>query len=127
MTLIEVLAAIGIMSIGLLAMAALLPVGQYTISKADQGRHLRQHGPRRLHDMLTRGMLTSANLGTAAFVNDPVGAAAGAKFGGGRGAEQLAGHGSTPTDDLVVPLPGPPGVRRPPPAASPMTAPTRRS
>lgn len=103
MTLIEVLAAMGILSLGLLGLAALLPIGQYTISKAAQADLSGNAGRAGLHDMLIRGMLANANLGTAAFVNDPS-QPAGA-FGGGVAMNSSLGSGSTPADDLIVTLP----------------------
>jgi hypothetical protein len=59
MSLIEVLAAIGVLSIGLLALAALLPVGRYTINEATKADRTGDCGRAALHDVVVRRMLDS--------------------------------------------------------------------
>ncbi len=107
MSLLEVLAAIGVLSIGLLGLAALLPIGRYTIAEATKADHAGNCGRTALRAVAIRHMLDSAPQGNAAFAIDPLG-----------GATKLGGIVSriTPnpaqadlifkaTDDLIVQLP----------------------
>ena len=57
MSLLEVLAAIGVLSIGLLGLAALLPIGRYTIGEATKADRAGQCGRAALRDVIVRRML----------------------------------------------------------------------
>ncbi len=81
MTLLEVLAAIGVLSIGLLGLAALLPAGRYTIGEATKADRAGQCGRAALRDVVVRRMLDSTNWtanpispsGPQSFLIDPLG------------------------------------------------------
>ncbi len=57
MSLIEVLAAIGVLTIGLLGLAALLPVGRFTINEAAKADRTGDCGRAALRDVVVRRML----------------------------------------------------------------------
>ena len=61
MTLLEILAAIGVMSIGLLGLAALLPIGRYTIAEATKADRAGQCGRAAMRDIVVRRMLDYHN------------------------------------------------------------------
>ena len=74
MSLLEVLAAIGVLSIGLLGLAALLPVGRYTLAEATKADRGGQCGRAALRDVVVRRMLDYHNWydpTQGKFVNDP--------------------------------------------------------
>ena len=109
-SLLEVLAAIGVLTVGLLGLAALLPIGRYTISEAIKGDRAGDCGRAGLRDIVVRRMLDSypanpnppppavyaqwlkpssdtdaaPSLGASSFILDPRGAANGltGNFGG---------------------------------------------
>jgi len=60
-SLLEVLAAIGVLSIGLLGLAALLPVGRYTISEATKADRTGDCGRAAMRDVVVRRMLDYYN------------------------------------------------------------------
>ena len=77
-SLLEVLAAIGVLSIGLLGLAALLPIGRYTIAEAVKGDRAGDCGRAGLRDVIVRRMLDpnawNGNRGTSqSFLIDPRG------------------------------------------------------
>ena len=94
-SLLEVLAAIGVLSVGLLGLAALLPIGIFTIGEATKANRAGQCGRAALRDIVVRRMLDSsywsANPGNSlSFIIDPLGlnplqgrTAVNAKFGNG--------------------------------------------
>jgi hypothetical protein len=131
-SLIEVLAAIGVLSIGLLGLAALLPIGLYTIGEATKADRAGNCGRAALRDVIVRRMLDSnywtGNYGTSqAFLIDPLGVTASPPLGNfGNGATVvprislgtrdsvgkltpysagLANQIFMATDDLNVPMP----------------------
>ena len=93
-SLLEVLASIGVLSIGLLGLAALLPIGRYTISEAVKGDRAGDCGRAALRDIVVRRMLDSTTWTVPTIANqsqsfllDPIGCMASApgmnpKFGG---------------------------------------------
>jgi hypothetical protein len=113
MSLLEVLASIGVLSIGLLGLASLLPVGRYIIGEATKADHAGDCGRAALRDVIVRRMLASSNWvgnpGGAAFVIDPLGVANGlGTFGGPANLPRISlanTSGFQATDDLIVPLP----------------------
>jgi len=77
-SLLEVLAAIGVLSVGLLGLAALLPIGRYTIAQAIKGDRAGDCGRAGLRDVIVRRLLDSnywsANPGSSlSFLIDPRG------------------------------------------------------
>jgi type II secretory pathway pseudopilin PulG len=79
-SLLEVLAAIGVLSIGLLGLAALLPVGRYTLSEAAKADRAGSCGRAALRDIIVRRMLdpnnwTSDPGKSISFLIDPEGVA----------------------------------------------------
>jgi type II secretory pathway pseudopilin PulG len=73
-SLLEVLAAIGVLSIGLLGLAALLPIGRYTISEATKADRAGNCGRAALRDIIIRRMLDYHNwydLAQKKYVRDP--------------------------------------------------------
>ena len=60
-SLLEVLAAIGVLSIGMLGLAAPLPIGRYTLSEATKADRAGQCGRAALHDVIVRRMLDPNN------------------------------------------------------------------
>jgi hypothetical protein len=122
-SLLEVLAAIGVLSIGLLGLAALLPIGRYTIAEAIKGDRAGDCGRAGLRDIIVRRMLDSnywsANPGNApSFLIDPRGVTNGVttKFGNnGTGVPRISlRYLNTPAladqvflwpDDLIVNMP----------------------
>ena len=74
MSLLEVLAAIGVLSIGLLGLAALLPIGRYTLGEATKADRAGQCGRAALRAVMVRHMLDFHNWYDPAqnkFVGDP--------------------------------------------------------
>ena len=59
-SLLEVLAAIGVLSVGLLGLAALLPIGIFTIGEATKADRAGQCGRAALRDIVVRRMLDSS-------------------------------------------------------------------
>ena len=132
MSLLEVLAAIGVLSIGMLGLAALLPIGRYTIGEATKADRSGDCGRAALRDVIVRRMLDSGNWTskptTPAFIIDPRGFAA--KLGAFAGTTvpriSLTGVNADAvfiaTDDLVVPMPEDavdPGTKKPYPVGRP--------
>jgi len=83
-SLLEVLAAIGVLSVGLLGLAALLPIGRYNIAEAIKGDHAGDCGRAGLRDVIVRRMLDSnywsASPGASlSFLIDPRGVTYGIK------------------------------------------------
>jgi hypothetical protein len=77
-SLLEVLAAIGVLSIGLLALASLLPVGRYTLSQALVADRAGACGRAAIRDIIVRRMLDSNNWTSSpgnapSFIIDPEG------------------------------------------------------
>jgi hypothetical protein len=60
-SLLEVLASIGVMSIGLLALAALLPIGRYTLGEAAKADRAGDCGRAGMRDVIVRRMLDPNN------------------------------------------------------------------
>ncbi len=60
-SLLEVLASIGVLSIGLLGLAALLPIGRYTLAEATKADRAGQCGRAALRDITVRRMLDYHN------------------------------------------------------------------
>jgi hypothetical protein len=89
-TLLEVLISTFVLAIGLLGLAALLPVGRLAIMETLKADHSGDCGRAGLRDVKVRRMLdpdfwpAGANVGNGSFVIDPVGVVTGAgdKFGG---------------------------------------------
>jgi hypothetical protein len=112
-SLLEVLAAIGVLSVGMLSLAALLPVGRYTIGEATKADHAGDCGRAALHDVIVRRMLDSnnwqGNAGSGSFFIDPYGLSLGAPGTLG-GLPVITLKNVNPqsfmaTDDLIVTLP----------------------
>ena len=101
------------LSVGLLALAALMPIGRYTIGEAIKGDHAGDCGRAALRDVVVRRMLDSnnwsGNAGNGAFVIDPYGLALGtsASFGGLPviSLKNVNPQSFQATDDLIVTLP----------------------
>ena len=112
-SLLEVLAAIGVLSVGLLALAALMPIGRYTIGEAIKADHAGDCGRAALRNVIVRRMLASSNwsgnAGNGAFVIDPYGLSLGtpATFGGLPviSLKNVNPQSFQATDDLIVTLP----------------------
>ena len=62
-SLLEVLAAIGVLSIGLLGLAALLPIGRYTIAEATKADRAGHCGRAALRNVVVRRMLDPYHMG----------------------------------------------------------------
>jgi hypothetical protein len=67
-----VLAAIGVLSIGLLGLAALLPVGRYTLSEAAKADRSGTCGRAAMRDIIVRRMLDSNNWFPSSNSNTPI-------------------------------------------------------
>ena len=131
-SLLEVLAAIGVLSIGLLGLAALLPIGRYTLGEATKADRAGQCGRAALRDVIIRRMLDSnpttspwtpyPNGNSLSFLIDPEGVSNGmnATFGYGAASTNtnvprislnyanttaLADSIFMATDDLVLGMP----------------------
>ena len=108
MSLIEVLAAIGVLTIGLLGLAALLPVGRFTINEAAKADRTGDCGRAAMRDVVVRRMLDSAywvdasgsavNPTPSSFLIDPRGVL--------NGMNKFFGNGATKVEriSLVTPL-----------------------
>ena len=126
MSLLEVLAAIGVLSIGLLGLAALLPVGRIIIAEATKADRAGNVGRAAMRDVIVRRMLDSnpttsqwspyPSGNTQSFIIDPEGVTngLGATFAGTTvprislknvSSTALADTIFRATDDLVVSLP----------------------
>ena len=133
-SLMEVLAAIGVIAIGLLGLASLMPIGQIMIFQGTQADRAGNCGRAAMRDVVVRRMLDSTNWTknptTPAFLIDPIGVTGGYQnangptgplaninFGGttiprvslkNNGTAMVglqAASTFTCTDDLVAPLP----------------------
>ena len=134
MSLLEVLAAIGVLSIGLFCLAALLPVGRYILGEAAKADRAGQCGRAALRDVIVRRMLDSTcwvNAGgaavspsTSSFLIDPEGVTNGMSLTFGNSAANGCATTTVPrislnfansqaladsifqaTDDLILPMP----------------------
>jgi len=140
MSLLEVLAAIGVLSIGLLGLAALLPIGRYTIAEATKADHAGNCGRAALRDVVIRRMLDSSNWsnnqlpGKGAFLIDPLGVTNGLTGKFASSLPRLSLNNITnidqakqvfmATDDLIVQLPE--EMNPPQPVGRPTTNPTHK-